>query len=83
MIDFHRLQRHPVTSPWWQAKDIGQLLYSSDVDGVTLRDRIRFWKLYTKDRSGWLWFVRGTAQVRARNHRGHNVRNPQFTEKAA
>jgi heptose I phosphotransferase len=50
IIDLHRLARHPVAAAWWQAKDIAQLLYSSDVAGVTVRDRVRFWKLY---RAGW------------------------------
>lgn len=50
MIDLHRLARHPVTAAWWQAKDLAQFLYSSDVPGVTARDRVRFWKLY---RTGW------------------------------
>jgi len=50
MIDLHRLARHRFTAPWWQAKDLAQLLHSSDVAGVTLRDRVRFWRLY---RTGW------------------------------
>jgi heptose I phosphotransferase len=48
IIDLHRLKRHTITGPWWQVKDLAQLLYSSDVDGVTPRDRVRFWKLYLK-----------------------------------
>jgi heptose I phosphotransferase len=46
MIDLHRLSKHTLGRTWFQIKDLAQLLHSSDVPGVTARDRVRFWKLY-------------------------------------
>lgn len=46
LIDLHRLTHHPWTAWLWQAKDLGQLLYSSDIVGVDVRDRLHFWRLY-------------------------------------
>jgi heptose I phosphotransferase len=46
LIDLHRLAHHPWTWLWWRAKDLAQLLYSSDVPGVNARDRLYFWRAY-------------------------------------
>lgn len=46
LIDLHRLAQHRWTGLWWQIKDLAQLLYSSDVPGVEVRDRLWFWHLY-------------------------------------
>jgi heptose I phosphotransferase len=57
LIDFHRLRYHPFTWPLWQAKDLGQLLFSSQVTGITPRDRLRFWYFYLGQhgQGRWLW----------------------------
>lgn len=81
MIDLHRLGRHRWTWPWWLGKDLGQLLYSSAaVEGVTDRDRLRFWHAYSdrRERSGRLLaWVRWVALTRAKTHRARNHRKPQ------
>ncbi len=70
LIDLHRLGRHGLSALWWQAKDLGQLLYSSDEPGVEDRDRLWFWKCYregmprTRGR-----LVRFAARLRAWNYR--------------
>jgi UDP-glucose:(heptosyl)LPS alpha-1,3-glucosyltransferase len=47
VIDLHRLKRHRVTWPIWLVKDLGGLLYSTlEVDGVTPRDCLYFWRAY-------------------------------------
>ncbi len=48
LIDFHRLGRHALTWPVWVVKDLGQLMYSSYIEGVDARDRLRFWRCYQK-----------------------------------
>ena len=82
-IDFHRLARHRLSWPWWLAKDLGQLLYSSNVAGVTARDRLRFWRLYTHARCGfWMRLVRRVVELRARTNQRHNQRRPQLPKAA-
>lgn len=46
LIDLQRLRRHRWTWPWWIVKDLAQLLYSSEVEGVDARDRLAFWRAY-------------------------------------
>jgi heptose I phosphotransferase len=78
MIDLHRLSRHRHFSSWWQAKDLAQFLYSSDVVGVTARDRVRFWKLY---RQGWPGsppgnWLKPLIRMKWALYRRHNRRRP-------
>jgi heptose I phosphotransferase len=79
MIDLHRLTRHTLTAPVWQIKDLAQLLFSSAVEGVTGRDRARFWRAYRQDwprgraPGGWLEpFVKW----KACRYERHNRRKP-------
>jgi heptose I phosphotransferase len=76
LIDLHRLGHHPWVWRLWQVKDLAQLLYSSEIFGVTARDRLRFWRAYlTSQRdplaASWLrWAVR----AKWKRYRGHNQR---------
>ena len=74
MIDLHRLGHHPWTRFLWQVKDLAQLLYSSDVAGVTARDRLRFWKVYlgAGRRQGMGRLLRRCILGKWRRYRRHN-----------
>ena len=75
LIDLHRLGHHPWLGRWWQLKDLAQLLYSSDVEGVTARGRLRFWRLYAgpgRRRGAGPWLRRGVL-LRWRNYRRHHA----------
>lgn len=39
LIDFHRFNRHRLSSVWWRMKDLAQLLFSMHIDGLTHEDR--------------------------------------------
>jgi heptose I phosphotransferase len=79
MIDLHRLKRHTIAGAWFQIKDLAQLLFSSEVEGVTARDRVRFWKLY---RQNWprghapRQWLRPWVKWKWKLYRGHNERKP-------
>jgi hypothetical protein len=76
MIDFHRLALHPYTRMFWLSKDLGQLLYSSEVPGIDARDRLRFWRAYLgADRRSWRgrWFRR-LVLLRGGRYRKHNAK---------
>jgi heptose I phosphotransferase len=70
LIDLHRLTHHPLTRLWWQAKDLAQLLHSSDLPGITARDRLHFWRTYRRTaRLGWMssW-LQAIVQLRSQNY---------------
>lgn len=81
IIDLHRLQRHRWTWPIWLLKDLGGLLYSSHVDGVTPRDRLRFWRAYwpAKGRAWrercWAWWV----ALKGANYRRQNAKRKRVS----
>lgn len=76
IIDLHRLRRHRWTWPIWLLKDLGGLLYSSHVDGVTPRDRLRFWRAYWPSQGrawrerAWAWCV----ALKGANYRRQNAK---------
>jgi heptose I phosphotransferase len=76
MIDFHRLAHHPITGAFWISKDLGQLLYSSGVEGITARDRLRFWRVYLGARRNSLRgrVLRRFVLMRERLYRKHNAK---------
>ena len=77
LIDFHRMARHSLTRASWLTKDLGQLLYSSEIEGIDARDRLRFWHAYRgASRRSWAsrW-LRGIVQFRGRRYREHNEKH--------
>ena len=76
MIDFHRLKHHPITGALWVSKDLGQLLYSSEIEGIDARDRLRFWHAYMgPERRTWRGkWLRRIALMRGRNYSRHNAK---------
>jgi hypothetical protein len=73
MIDFHRLRHRRNSTFLGQVKDLGQLLYSAAVPGVTPRDLVRFWRVYHADRRGHR-LLRWLIVRKARGYDGHNSR---------
>ena len=78
LIDFHLLTQHSLTRAFWVSKDLGQLLFSSEVEGIDARDRLRFWHAYrgTDRRSLRSRFLRGVARYRGWRYREHNEKHP-------
>lgn len=72
VIDLHRMARHPLTGLWRKAKDLAQLLYSSDVPGVTDEDRRGFWVRYRKHTS-LPWLVAILARIKCRLYQRHDA----------
>jgi hypothetical protein len=72
VIDLHRMARHRLTAPWRKAKDLAQLLYSSDVPGVTDADRRGFWDRYRRQ-TRLPWLVALLARMKAGLYRRKNA----------
>jgi heptose I phosphotransferase len=74
LIDLHRLGHHPWTWWLWLWKDLAQMLYSSGLPGVGVRDQIAFWKHYRgpgNQRWSWRW-LRWAVLFKWRRYCRHN-----------
>jgi hypothetical protein len=73
MIDLHRLGHHPWTWRLWQVKDLAELAYSSEIAGITARDRLRYWRGYLgTDLRLTAWWLAGLVNWKWRRYRRHN-----------
>ena len=72
VIDLHRLAHHSVTWLWWQVKDLAQLLYSSEVPGITIQDRLAFWRAYRAEAGGRCGWLKRVIRMKWRLYREHN-----------
>jgi len=72
VIDLHRMARHRLTGPWRKAKELAQLLYSSDIPGVTDEDRRGFWNRY-RQHTRLPWLVALLARMKWLLYRRHNA----------
>lgn len=80
VIDLHRLAHHSWTWRWWQAKDLAQLLYSAEIEGVTARDRLRFSRFYfgPRRRTKQQWCLRKLISFKWQRYRRHNAKKSRF-----
>jgi len=80
LIDLHRLAHHPWTWRLWQAKDLGQLLFSADLEGITARDRLRFWRAYqgAGRRGAAAGLLRRLILFKYWNYRRHNDKRKEL-----
>jgi heptose I phosphotransferase len=76
LIDLHRLSRHRWTWPLWLVKDLAQLMYSSEIHGITARDRLEFWKAYCSSAGNPAMnhWIRRAILFKWRRYRAHNRR---------
>jgi heptose I phosphotransferase len=75
MIDLHRLAHHALTWRVWQVKDLAELAYSSEIPGVTARDRLRFWRAYLgSDRRLAAWWLPRVVLMKWQRYRRHNAK---------
>jgi heptose I phosphotransferase len=74
MIDFHRLSFHFFSGLWYRIKDLAQLLYSSEIEGVTPRDRLQFWNRYRERLHFGSGFLGWAIERKYRRYRKHNAK---------
>jgi heptose I phosphotransferase len=77
LIDLHRLSRHWWTWRLWQAKDLAQLIFSSDIEEINARDRVSFWTAYLgSERKGLTArLLRWLVLWKWRSYRRHNLKH--------
>ncbi len=86
LIDLHRLARHPVLWRVFQVKDLAQLVFSSEIEGVNTNDRLTFWRAYRGPGARGTWaerLLRRLVQWKWRRYRRHNLKLDKGVRRAA